>query len=92
MVTPSLDSVATPEGFTDGVGIGDPTALGEPTGLGLGTSVIVVPDVLLFGDRLPMMASAVPTPAMRRTRTTTPAMISIHGVRWTGAGGPDGTT
>jgi hypothetical protein len=74
--------------LVDGLGIGDATGLGVVAGLGLGRSVSVVPDELL--PRLPRMASAVPHPAISTISPTTAAMMSIHGVRWTGAVGPLG--
>jgi len=84
IVRPSFDSVATPEGFVDGVAIG----VGVTAGLGLGRSEIVVPEVLLPElERPPIRASAVPHPAISTIRATTPAMISIHGVRCTPAPG-----
>jgi hypothetical protein len=63
-------------------------AIGVGVTRGLGRSEIVVPEVLLLElARLPMTASAVPHPAIRTIRATTPAMISIHGVRCTAAPG-----
>ncbi len=71
--------------------VGDAIGLGVAAGLGLARSGLVrlVPFVL-FDERLPMIASAVPHPAIRTTRATMPAMISIHGARCTGGTGPVG--
>src|SRR3981081_4753142 len=63
---------------------GDATGLGEPAGVGLGTSP-AIPELGLA--LLPRRAIDVPQPAMTTTRPTTAAMMSIHGVRWTGAWG-----
>ena len=41
-------------------------------------------------ERLPMIASAVPHPAIKTTRATMAAMISTQGVRCTGGTGPVG--
>src|SRR5438309_10546240 len=85
-VSPSFESVVAPFGFE----VGDPTGLGDPGGDGLAswlpTPVPLVPDEL----RLPMTASAVPNPAIKTVRARTAAMISIHGVRCTGAATPCG--
>src|SRR6266516_3106002 len=87
-VTPSFDSVPAPD---LGVAVGDPTGVGVPTGLGLERSgeERALPFVLLL-ERLPMIVSAVPHPAINTTRATMAAMISIHGVRCTGGTGPVG--
>jgi hypothetical protein len=64
---------------------GDPTGFGEPSGLGLGRPpAIPFPVCALL--RLPMIAIAVPIPAISKTRTTTALMIIISGRRCTGAG------
>jgi hypothetical protein len=64
--------------------------LGDPPGDGLG-SPDVTPPLTVTVPRLPMTASSVPQPAMTMTSPTTPAMIIIQGVRWTGAWGTAGT-
>src|SRR5437879_11859325 len=88
MVTPSFDSVLAPD---FGVAVGDPTGVGVPTGLGLESSGEErgLPFVPLL-ERLPMIASAVPHPAIKTTRATMAAMISTQGVRCTGGTGPVG--
>src|SRR5256885_6230375 len=84
-VSASLDSVLGPVEVV----VGDATGLGEVAGVGLGTSAMPPPDVL-FVLRLPRIARAVPQPAITTVRATTPAMISIHGVRCTGTVAPVG--
>ena len=83
-VNPSFDSVVAAPGFE----VGEPTGVGVTPGAGL-VSGLPIPEPP--GElRLPMTASAVPNPAIKTVRARTPAMISIHGVRWTGAATPEG--
>ena len=84
-LTPSLDSVWDPSCVL----VGEATGLGEVKGVGLGSSAMP-PPVAPCPPRLPRTASAVPHPAINTTRATTPAMISIHGVRCTGVAIPAG--
>src|SRR6266446_9637770 len=67
IVTPSFVSVCPPV-----VAVGEAIGLGVPMGLGLATSGDdrLLPFVL-FDERLPMIASAVPHPAIRTTSATT---------------------
>src|SRR2546426_9070396 len=83
-VSPSFDSVVVAPGFE----VGEATGVGDTPGDGL-VSGLPIPEPP--GElRLPMTASAVPNPAINTVRARTPAMIRIHGVRWTGAVTPDG--
>jgi hypothetical protein len=82
-------SLATAEGPV-GATVGEATGDGLTAGVGLGTSGVPTDPVMDAEPLLPKMASAVPQPAMSTTSATTPAMISIQGVRWTGAVAPTG--
>src|SRR2546427_10937554 len=83
-VSPSFAAGVVAPGFE----VGEATGVGVTPGAGL-VSGLPIPEPP--GElRLPMTASAVPNPAINTVRARTPAMISIHGVRWTGAATPDG--
>src|SRR6266705_502873 len=60
-------------------------ATDQPAGTGM-----VTPSFDSLLARLPMIASAVPHPAIKTTRATMAAMISTQGVRCTGGTGPVG--
>lgn len=78
MVTPSFDAIGPLSELGDAMGLGD------PAGVGLGTSAVMPPLTL---PALLKRAIAVPQPAINTTRPTTPAMMSVHGVRCTAAWG-----
>ena len=64
------------------VGDEDGTGLSEPAGDGLDSCLRSLAAWLL--ECAKPMASTVPTPAITSTSTTTTAMITSQGVRWTG--------
>ena len=65
-----------------GDGDDDGTGLGEPAGEGLDSCLMSLAAWLL--ECAKPTASTVPTPAITSTSTTTMAMITSQGVRWTG--------
>src|SRR5215831_13677863 len=70
--------------------VGEATGLGDKPGVGLGMTSTIPPLDGACDARLPRRANPAPTPAMTTVRIRTPAMISVHGVRWTGTGAPAG--